>query len=111
MLSVKADSLAQGLCPPQRKYYFHIASECVAHADNRGVFLSDLAAAHRCAISVISKCIYCDPEEQDWSGWHVKIADYTGRTLMIVPFTALREAFGHRINAEPRSIKRPDPFA
>jgi hypothetical protein len=35
-----------------------------------------------------------DTEEQDWRNWHVKIADDTGRTLVIVLFPTawLREA-------------------
>ena len=54
MLSVKADSRAQGLRPPPRsKYYFHIASEFAVHTDDTGVVLSDLAAAHRYAVSAI----------------------------------------------------------
>ena len=32
----------------------------------------------------------CDTEEQDWKGWHVKIADDTGRTLVIVLFSAVQ---------------------
>jgi len=87
MLSVKADSRAQGLQPPPRsKYYFHIASESSVHTDDRGVMLSDLAAAHRRAVSLIWKCMSLDKEEQDWRRWHVKIADDTGRTLIIVLF-------------------------
>ena len=87
MLSVKADSRAQGLHPPPRsKYYFHIASESAVHTDDSGVVLSDLAAAHRYAVSAIWNYIRFDTEEQDWKGWHVKIADEIGRTLVIVLF-------------------------
>ena len=88
MLSVKGDPRALGSRPPLRKYYFHIASECTVYTDDRGVMLSDLAAAHRCAVSLIWKCMRLDTEEQDWRGWHVKIADDTGRTLVIVLFPA-----------------------
>ena len=56
------------------------------HTDDRGVMLSDLAAAHRRAVSLIWKCMRFDKEEQDWRRWHVKIADDTGRTLIIVLF-------------------------
>ena len=91
MLSVKADSRAQGLQPPPRsKYYFHIASESSVHADDNGIMLSDLAAAHRYAVSAIWNYMRCDTEEQDWRGWHVNIADDTGRTLVIVLFPALQ---------------------
>ena len=91
MLSVKADSRAQGLQPPPRsKYYFHIASESSVHTDDNGVMLSDLAAAHRYAVSAIWNYMRCDTEEQDWRGWHVKIADDTGRTLVIVLFPAVQ---------------------
>jgi len=83
MLSLKGDSRAQGSRPPLCKYYLHIASEFTVHADDIGVTLSDLAAAHRCAVSVIGNCTRCDTEEQDWRGWHVKIADDTGRTLVV----------------------------
>jgi len=86
MLSVKADSRAQGVRPPQRKYYFHIASKYTVHTDDRGVMLSDLAAAHCRAVSLILKCMRFDTEEQDWRNWHVKIADDAGRTLVIVLF-------------------------
>ena len=94
MLSVKADSRAHGLQPPPRsKYYFHIASEFAVHTDDNGVVLSDLATAHRYAVSAIWNYMRCDTEEQDWRGWHVKIADDTGRTLVIVLFpTASRKA-------------------
>ena len=85
MLSVKSDSRAQGLLLPQRKYYFHVATELI-HADDSGVMLNDLAAAHRYAVSAIWNYIRFDTEEQDWKGWHVKIADETGRTLVIVLF-------------------------
>lgn len=86
MLNVKGDSRAQGSRPPLRKFYFHIASECVVHADTGGIMLSDLEAAHRYAVSAISSYMRCDPEEQDWIGWHIKIADDTGQTLVIVLF-------------------------
>jgi hypothetical protein len=86
MLSVKGDPVAQAPRPPQHKYYFHIASECRVYADDRGVMLSDLAAAHRRAVSLIWKCMRLDKEEQDWRGWHVKITDDTGRSLVIVLF-------------------------
>ena len=86
MLSVNGDSCAQGSRLPLRKYYLDIASEFTVHTDDRGVMLSDLAAAHRCAVSVISNCMRGVTEKQDWSGWHVKITDDTGRTLVIVLF-------------------------
>ena len=89
MLSVKADSRAQASRLPPRKYYFHIASEVTVHTDESGVMLSDLAAAHRYAVSVICNCMRLDTEEQDWRGWRVKIADDTGRTLVIVPFSGV----------------------
>ena len=86
MLSVKADSRVQALQPPPRsKYYFHIASEVTVHTDDSGVVLNDLAA-HRYAVSAIWNYIRFDTEEQDWKGWHVKIADEIGRTLVIVLF-------------------------
>ena len=72
MLSVKGDSRAQGLLLPQRKYYFHVATEFTVHTDDSGVMLNDLAAAHRYAVSAIWNYIRFDIEEQDWKGWHVK---------------------------------------
>ena len=72
------------------KYYLHIASKVRVHTDDRGVMLSDLAAAHRYAVSAIWNYMRCDTEEQDWKGWHVKIADDTGRTLVIVLFWAVQ---------------------
>ena len=90
MLSVK-DTRAQGSRPsPLRKYYLDIASEFTVHTDDRGVMLGDLAAAHRYAVSAIWNYMRCDTEEQDWRGWHVKIADDTGRTLVIVLFPAVQ---------------------
>jgi len=68
------------------KYYLHIASKVRVHTDDRGVMLSDLAAAHRCAVSVISSCMRSVTEVQHWRGWHVKITDDAGRTLVIVLF-------------------------
>ena len=53
MLSVKSDSRAQGLILPQRKYYFHVATEFTVHTDDSGVMLTDLDAAHRYAVSAI----------------------------------------------------------
>jgi hypothetical protein len=86
MLSVK-HTRAQGSRPsPLRKYYLHIVSDFKVYTDDRGVMLSDLATAFSCAVSTISNCMSCDTEEQDWRGWHVKIADDTGRTLVIVLF-------------------------
>ena len=86
MLSVK-HTRAQGSRPsPLRKYYLHIASELTVHTDDNGAMFSDLAAAHRRAVSLIWNYMRCDTEEQDWKGWHVKIADDTGRTLVIVLF-------------------------
>ena len=91
MLSVKGDSRAQSLRPPPRsKYYFHIASEFAVHTDDSGVVLGDLAAAHRYAVSAIGSYMRCDTEEQDWRGWHLKIADETGRTWLIVLFPAVQ---------------------
>ena len=86
MLSVNGDSCAQGSLLTLRKYYLDIASEFTVHTDDRGVMLGDLAAAHRHAVSVIWNCMRFDTEEQDWRGWHVKIADDTGRTSVIVLF-------------------------
>jgi hypothetical protein len=116
MPSVKGGSSAQGSRPPLRKFYFHIASECVVHADTGGIMLSDLEAAHRYAVSAISSYMRCDPEEQDWIGWHIKIADDTGQTLVIVLFpTTFREAVGSNDTApEPiqcnSMFKRRHPF-
>ena len=95
MLSVKGNPRALGSSPPQpRKYYLHIASELTVHTDDNGAMFSDLAAAHRRAVSLIWNYMRCDTEEQDWKGWHVKIADETGRTLVIVLFPAVqRKAF------------------
>jgi hypothetical protein len=90
MLSVKGDARVQGLHLPLRKYYFHIASEVTVHTDNSGVALNDLAAAHRYSVSAIWNYMRCDTEEQDWRGWHVKIADDTGRALVIVLFSAVQ---------------------
>ena len=87
MLSVKSDSPAQrSSLPPLRKYYLNVASDCKIYADDSGAVFSDLAAAHRRAVSLIWNCMRSDTEEQDWRGWHVKIADDTGRTLVIVLF-------------------------
>ena len=95
MLSVKGNLRALAVRPaPPRKYFLHIASELTVHTDDSGVVLSDLAAAHRRAVSLIWNYMRCDTEEQDWKGWHVKIADATGRTLVIVLFPAVqRKAF------------------
>ena len=94
MLSVKGDPRAQAPRLPLCKYYFHIASECRVYTDDRGVMLSDLATAHRRAVSLIWKCMSLDKDEQDWRRWHVRIADDTGRSLVIVLFPTawLREA-------------------
>ena len=87
MLSVKSDSPAQrSSLQPLRKYYLNVASDCKIYADDSGAIFSDLAAAHRRAVSLIWNYMRCDTEEQDWKGWHVKIADDTGRTLVIVLF-------------------------
>ena len=98
MLSVKSDSPAQcSSLPPLRKYYLNVASDCKIYADDSGAMFSDLAAAHRYAVSVICNCMRLDTEEQDWRGWHVKIADDTGRTLVIVLFpTAWSRTFDPR---------------
>jgi len=77
------------------KYYLHIASKCTVYADDRGVMLGDLSAAHQCAVSVICNCMQGDTEKQDWRGWHVKIADDTGRTLVIVLFPTARRLLSH----------------
>ena len=91
MLSVKGNPRALGSSPPQpRKYYLHIALELTVHTDDNGAMFSDLAAAHRRAVSLIWNYMRCDTEEQDWKGWHVKIADDTGRTLVIVLFPAVQ---------------------
>ena len=94
MLSVKSDSRAQGSSLPLlRKYYLNVASDCKIYADDSGAMFSDLAAAHRRAVSLIWNCMRSDTEEH-WKGWHVKIADDTGRTLVIVLFPAVqRKAF------------------
>ena len=84
MLSVKSDSRAQSL-PLLRKCYLNVASDCKIYADDSGAMFSDLAAAHRRAVSLIWNCMRSDTEEH-WKGWHVKIADDTGRTLVIVLF-------------------------
>ena len=77
------------------KYYLHIASKCTVYADDRGVMLGNLLAAHQCAVSVICNCMRGDTEKQDWRGWHVKIADDTGRTLVIVLFPTARRLLSH----------------
>ena len=86
MLSAKSHPIAQAPRLPLCKYYFHIASDSSLYADDRGVMLSDLATAHRRAVSLIWKCMSLDKEEKDWRRWHVKITDDTGRSLVIVLF-------------------------
>jgi hypothetical protein len=88
-----------------RRYYLHIASKLMVYADDHGVVLSDLAAAHRCAVSVISNCIRGDTEKQDWRGWHIEIADDTCRPLLIVLFpTARRTQPEQRLEVIPLGL-------
>lgn len=86
------------------KYYLHVVSKDARFADDRGVDLNDLAAAHRYAVTVIYQCMRFDSEEKNWRDWQINIADCTGKVLLTVVFPTYfgprRGSFGLRsINA------------
>ena len=92
MLSIKDYSPAQASRFRSCRYYLHIVSDCTVHLDERGAMLSDLADAHRYAISLVWHCMRCATEEQNWRGWRVEIADDIGQILVVVPFTTIPSA-------------------
>jgi hypothetical protein len=70
------------------RFYFHISTIDDVFPDEVGVDLADLAAAHDCALQIMHKTMLCDPEEQDWRGWMIKIADAKCRTCLTLLYPA-----------------------
>jgi Domain of unknown function (DUF6894) len=82
------------------RFYFHISTIEDVFPDEEGVELADLAAAHDCAMKIMYRTMLSDPEEQDWRGWMIKIADAKCRTLLTLLYPARkpipRKTFGLR---------------
>jgi hypothetical protein len=82
------------------RFYFHISTKENVLRDEEGVELADLAAAHDCGIQIMYGTMLYDPEEEDWRGWMIKIADAKDRTLLTLLYPmrkpALNMAFGRR---------------
>ena len=57
------------------RFYFHVSTIDDVFPDEEGVELADLAAAHDCALRIMHRTMLSDPEEQNWRGWMIKIAD------------------------------------
>jgi hypothetical protein len=70
------------------RFYFHISTIDDVFPDKEGVELDDLAAAHDCALRIVYRTMLCDPEELDWRGWMIKIADAKCRTCLTLLFPA-----------------------
>jgi hypothetical protein len=85
------------------RFYFHISMMNEVFPDQEGVELADLATAHDCALRIMHRTMLSDPEEQDWRGWMIKIADAKCRTLLTLLYPARkpirRETFGLRTGA------------
>ena len=88
------------------RFYFHVSTMDDVFPDEEGVELGDLAAAHDCALRIMHRTMLSDPEEQNWRGWMIKIADAKGRTLLTLLYPARkpirRGAFGLRNVAATR---------
>jgi len=78
-------------------FYFHVELFGVEIPDDRGVQLPDLAAAHACALQIMRKTMAHDPDERNWRGSTVKIADEQRRTLLTVLYHHGRTTFGKRM--------------
>jgi hypothetical protein len=82
------------------RFYFHVSTMDDVFPDEEGVELADLAAAHDCALRIMHRTMLSDPEEQNWRGWMIKIADAKRRTLLTLLYPARkpirREPFGLR---------------
>jgi hypothetical protein len=82
------------------RFYFHVSTKETVLRDEQGVELTDLAAAHDCGIQIMYGTMLYDPEEEDWRGWMIKIADAKDRTLLTLLYPArkppLPRAFGRR---------------
>jgi len=70
------------------RFYFHVSTMDDVFPDEEGVELADLAAAHDCALRIMHRTMLSDPEEQNWRGWMIKIADAKSRTLLTLLYPA-----------------------
>jgi hypothetical protein len=82
------------------RFYFHISSRENVFPDEEGVELADLATAHDCGTQIMHRTMLYDPEEEDWGGWMIKIADAKGRSLLTLLYpgrkSTLRKTLGLR---------------
>jgi hypothetical protein len=82
------------------RFYFHISTRENVFPDEQGVELADLATAHDCGTQIMHRTMLYDPEEEDWGGWMIKIADAKGRSLLTLLYPARkptpRKTFGLR---------------
>jgi hypothetical protein len=65
----------EGVMP---RHYFHISKDAETFKDTDGFECQDLVAAHRYAMQLIFKTMLYDPEERDWRGWRIDVADKEG---------------------------------
>jgi Domain of unknown function (DUF6894) len=88
------------------RFYFHVSTIDDVFPDQEGVELADLAAAHDCALRIMHRTMLSDPEEQNWRGWMIKIADAKSRTLLTLLYPARkpirRATFGQRTSFSVR---------
>ncbi len=82
------------------RFYFHVSTKESVLPDEEGVELADLAAAHDCGVQIMYRTMLYDPDEEDWRGWMIKIADTKGQTLLTLLYPARkptsRKSFGQR---------------
>jgi hypothetical protein len=67
-----------------QRFFFNFTSKDGNICDNKGRELSDLATAHRHAMSLIYKMISMD--DVDWTGWSISVTDASNRAVLTVLF-------------------------
>ena len=65
-------------------YFFDISNRDESFQDTGGVDCESLPGAHFYAVELICKTMLFDKAERNWRGWHVDIADSSGRHLLTV---------------------------
>src|SRR5919112_3876876 len=67
-----------------RRYFFHVYNGQRLWRDHVGLLLPDLASALREADDAVQ--IGLTSGQQDWSRWHIEVADCHGRLLFCYPY-------------------------
>jgi len=83
------------------RFYFHVSTRATTFPDEEGAELADLATAHDFAVQFMYRTMLWDPEEQDWGGWMITVADANSRSWLTLLYPSRRATLYQTFGSAP----------